>query len=106
MTNVIVAFATEEQCARCAMALEAGGIPVAWRCTSFGGARRAFDLCGEGVLVLRLPPAGRHGGRSRLGLGKARHRRAVGKAAQLETCEHPKLFRLRLPCSRGELPAL
>ena len=28
---------------------------------------------------------------------------AVGKAAQLETCEHPKLFRLRLPCSRGEL---
>ena len=31
MTNVIVAFATEEQCARCAMALEAGGIPVAVR---------------------------------------------------------------------------
>ena len=28
---------------------------------------------------------------------------AVGKTAQLETCEHPKLFRLRLPCSRGEL---
>ena len=28
MTNVIVAFATEEQCARCAAALEAGGIAV------------------------------------------------------------------------------
>ena len=57
MTNVIVAFATEEQCARCAVALEAGGIPVAWRCTIFGGVMRAFDLCGEGVLVAacRLP---------------------------------------------------
>ena len=28
---------------------------------------------------------------------------AVGKAAQLEMCEHPQLFRLRIPCSRGEL---
>ena len=28
---------------------------------------------------------------------------AVGKAAQLENCEHPKLFRLRVPCSQGEL---
>ena len=57
MTNVIVAFATEEQCARCTSALEAGGIPVAWRCTSFGGVRRVFDLCGHGVLVCacRLP---------------------------------------------------
>ena len=79
MTNVIVAFATEEQCARCAMALEAGGIPVAWRCTSFGGVMRAWDL-GERAIVV-----------------------AVGKAAQLEMCEHPQLFRLRIPCSRGEL---
>ena len=103
MTNVIVAFATEEQCARCASALEAGGIPVSLRCTSFGGVRRVFDLCGHGVLVCacRLPD----GTVDDLAwdLGERAIVVAVGKAAQLETCEHPKLFRLRLPCSRGEL---
>ena len=103
MTNVVVAFATEEQCARCAAALEAGGISVAWRCSSCGGVMRAFDICGEGVLVAacRLPDgtvddlAWDLGGRAVVV--------AVGKAAQLETCEHPQLFRLRIPCSRGEL---
>ena len=103
MTNVIVAFATEEQCARCAMALEAGGIPVAWRCTSFGGVMRAFDLCGEGVLVAacRLPDGTVDG--IAWDLGERAIVVAVGKAAQLEMCEHPQLFRLRIPCSRGDL---
>ena len=103
MTNVIVAFATEEQCARCAMALEAGGISVAWRCTSFGGVMRAFDLCGEGVLVAacRLPDGTVDG--IAWDLGERAIVVAVGKAAQLEMCEHPQLFRLRIPCSRGEL---
>ena len=103
MTNVIVAFATEEQCARCASALEAGGIPVSLRCTSFGGVRRAFDLYDEGVLVCacRLPD----GTADDLAwdLGERAIVVAVGKAAQLEMCEHPQLFRLRIPCSRGEL---
>ena len=103
MTNVIAAFATEEQCARWAAALEAGGIPVAWRCTSFGGVRRVFDLCGHGVLVCacRLPD----GTVDELAwdLGERAIVVAVGKAGQLENCEHPKIFRLRLPCSRAEL---
>ena len=103
MTNVIVAFATEEQCARCAAALEAGGIAVSWRCTSFSGVKRAFTLCGDGVLVsaCRLPD----GTVDDLAwdLGERAIVVAVGKAAQLETCGYPKLFRLRLPCSRGEL---
>ena len=103
MTNVIVAFATEEQCARCAAALEASGIAVSWRCTSFSGVKRAFTLCGDGVLVsaCRLPD----GTVDDLAwdLGERAIVVAVGKAAQLETCGYPKLFRLRLPCSRGEL---
>ena len=103
MTNVIVAFATEEQCARCAAALEASGIAVSWRCTSFSGVKRAFTLCGDGVLVsaCRLPD----GTVDDLAwdLGERAIVVAVGKAAQLENCEHPKLFRLRVPCSQGEL---
>ena len=90
MTNVIVAFATEEQCARCASALEAGGIPVSLRCTSFGGVRRAFDLYDEGVLVCacRLPD----GTADDLAwdLGERAIVVAVGKAAQLETCGYPR----------------
>ena len=103
MTNVIVAFATEEQCARCTSALEAGGIPVAWRCTSFGGVRRVFDLCGHGVLVCacRLPDGTVDD--FAWDMGERAIVVAVGKAAQLENCEHPKLFRLRVPCSQGEL---
>lgn len=103
MANVIIAFATEEQCARCAAALEAGGIPVSWRCTSFGSVKRAFDLCGDGVLVsaCRLPD----GTVDDLAwdLGERAIVVAMGKATQLRNCEHPKLFRLCIPCSRDEL---
>ena len=103
MANVIVAFATQAQCARCAAALEAEGIPVACRCTSAGGVRRAFARCGGGVLVsaCRLPD----GAVDDLAwdLGEAVVVVAVGRAEQLENCEHPKLFRLRLPCSQGAL---
>ena len=102
MTNVIVAFATEEQCARCASALEAGGIPVSLRCTSFGGVRRAFDLYDEGVLVCACRLSDGTADDLAWDLGERAIVVAVGKAAQLETCGYPKLFRLRLPCSRNQ----
>ena len=53
MTNVIVAFATEEQCARCAMALEAGGIAYSGYTyryvTEIRGHKIGFGGCRETV---------------------------------------------------------
>ena len=101
--NVIVAFATEEGTARCAATLEEAGIPVFRRCTCASEVKRAMDVCGGGVLVTacRLPDSTADA--LMWDLGKRAVVVAVGRPAQLELCEHPDVFRLSAPCSKGEL---
>ena len=103
MANIIVAFATEEGSARCASVLEEAGIPVFRRCTCASEVKRALDLCGDGVLITscRLPDSTVDA--LAWDLGKRAVIIAVGRPAQLEFCEHPDVFRLRAPCSKGEL---
>lgn len=105
MAKIIVAFAEQAGCARCASVLEAAGMPVFARCTCAAEVKRALDWCGDGVLVCgcRLPDSTVDAlawdleGRAVIV--------AVGSPRQLDMCEHPDVFHLRVPCSRGELTA-
>lgn len=103
MVKVIVAFATDEKCAQYASVLEAAGIPVFRRCTSASEIKRSLSQCGDGIIVTscKLPD----GTVDALAwdLGRQAVILAAGRPAQLALCEHPDLFKLPAPCSKGEL---
>lgn len=103
MVRIIVAFAADEQCAQYASVLEKAGMPVFGRCTSAAEVRRMMNRCGDAVIVAacRLPD----GTADELAwdLGRRAVILCVGRPAQLELCEHPELFKLSAPCSKGEV---
>lgn len=101
MVKIIVAFAKDEQCARVASALENVGLAVFRRCTSAGEVKQAFNQCGDGILIAscRLPDSTIDA--LAWDLGDRAVVLAVGSPAQLG--EHPGIFKLAFPCSRGEL---
>ncbi len=103
MVKIVVAFASGEKCERCSSALEAGGIPVFRKCTSASEVKRVFNQCGGGILIAacRLPDATID--QLAWDLGKEVVIMAVGRAGQIDLCEHPDIFRLVSPCSKGEL---
>lgn len=103
MANIIVAFATQERTARWAVALEEAGIPVFRRCTCASEIMRAMDQCGGGVIVTACHLPDSTVDALAWDLGDRAMIIAVGRPAQLELCEHPNVFRLSAPCSRGEL---
>lgn len=103
MVNIIVAFPAEAQCQRYAAVLEEAGYSVFRRCTSLNEVKRALNQCGDGLILCscRLPD----GTVDALAwdLGSRAVILALGRPEQLELCEHPRVFRLTMPCSRGEL---
>lgn len=103
MVKVIVAFTSDEKCARCGAILEEAGIPVFRKCTSASEVKRTLNQCGDGIVVAscRLPD----GTIDSLAwdLGPKAVVMGTGLPAQLELCEHPDVFRLPAPCSKGEL---
>lgn len=103
MVKIIVAFAKDEQCIRVASALESVGLAVFRRCTSAGEVKQAFNQCGDGILIAscRLPDSTIDA--LAWDLGDRAVVLAVGSPAQLELGEHPGIFKLAFPCSRGEL---
>lgn len=103
MAKVIVAFASDEQCARYASALEEAGIPVFRKCASAGEVRRTLDQWGDAVVVSACRFLDGTVDELAWDLGKHAVIIAVGRPPQLELCEHPDIFRLPVPCSRGEL---
>lgn len=103
MVNIIVAFAAEAQCQRYAAVLEEAGYSVFRRCTSLNEVKRALNQCGGRPDPVLLPPAGRHGDALAWDLGSRAVILALGRPEQFELCEHPRVFRLTMPCSRGEL---
>lgn len=103
MVKIIVAFPVEAKCAQYAAALEEAGYPVFRTCTSASEIKRTLNQCGDGIVITtcRLPDS------TIDHLAEDLEKRALilvtGRPAQLELCEHPSLFRLPSPCSKGEL---
>ena len=110
MVKIIVAFATDEKCTQYAAALEEAGmtvleeagIPVFRRCTSASEIKRIMNQCGDAIIIssCRLPDSTI----DELAWDLGRHAviMVTGRPAQLELCEHPDIFRLPAPCSKGE----
>ena len=103
MVKIIVAFATDEKCTQYASALEEAGIPVFRKCTSASEVKRTLNQCGDGIIIAscRLPDSTIDA--LAWDLGKQAVIMATGRPAQLELCEHPDIFRLPAPYSKGEL---
>ena len=103
MLKVIVAFATDEKCRQYAAVLEEAGISVFRRCTSASEVKRTMNQYGDGIIIssCRLPDSTLDA--LAWDLGNQPVILAVGRPDQLELCEHPNIFRLPAPCSKGEL---
>ena len=103
MVKIIVAFATDERCAQYASVLEEAGIPVFRRCTSASEVRRTMNQCGDAIILTscKLPDSTIDA--LAWDLGKQAVILSIGRPAQLEFCEHPDLFKLYAPFSKGEL---
>lgn len=103
MVKIIVAFSNGEKCAQYAAVLEGAGIPVFRKCTSASEVKRTINLCGDGIILssCRLPDSTIDA--LAWDLGKQALLMVVGRPDQLELCEHPDIFRLCAPCSKGEL---
>ena len=105
MAKIIVAFSDRQLARQISQGLEAAGAEVFRVCATGGEVMRAFALCQDGVLVCgtRFPD----GTADALAwdLGKRALVLAVGKAEQIELCEHPDLFTLKTPFSLRELTA-
>lgn len=103
MVKIIVAFSTQAKCDQYAAALEESGYPVLRSCTSASEVKRTLNQCGDGIVITscRLPDS------TIDALADDLEKRALilatGRPAQLELCEHPGIFRLPAPCSKGEL---
>lgn len=103
MVNIIVAFASDEKCAQYAAVLEEAGFSVYRRCTSASEVKRALNQCGDGIILsgCRLPDSTIDA--LAWDLGGQAVILATGRPTQLDLCEHPDIFRLPAPCSKGEL---
>ncbi len=103
MVKIIVAFAKDEKCAPVASILESAGFEVFRHCTSASEVKRALNQCGDGILITscKLPDSTIDS--LAWDLGSKAVILATGSPAQLELSEHPDIFKLAFPCSKGEL---
>ncbi len=103
MVKIIVAFAKDEKCAQVASILESAGFEVFRHCTSASEVKRALNQCGDGILITscKLPDSTIDS--LAWDLGNKAVILATGSPAQLELSEHPDIFKLAFPCSKGEL---
>ncbi len=103
MVKIIVAFVKDERSAQVSATLEGAGFNVFRRCTSASEVKRAINQCGDGILITscKLPDSTIDS--LAWDLGNKAVILATGSPAQLELCEHPDIFKLTFPCSKGEL---
>lgn len=103
MVKIIVAFPSEERCRQLSAALEEAGFPVFRTCTSGSEVRRTLNQCHDGVIL----SACRFHDCTADSLAWDLHGQTLllvmGRPQQLELCEHPDLFRLPAPFTKGEL---
>lgn len=103
MVKIIVAFPSEERCAQFSTALEESGFSVFRSCTSGSEVKRTLNQCHDGIVICacRLPDCTADS--LAWDLGSHAMLLVAGRPQQLEMCEHPDIFRLESPFSKGEL---
>ena len=103
MVKILVAFPTQTRCDRFKAALEEAGYSVFRCCTSAAEVKRSINQCGEGVVIsaFRLPDS------TAVDMAEDLQGQAsvlvMGKPDELANCDYPGIFRLPVPCARGEL---
>lgn len=105
MAKLIVAFRDRQLTRRISHALETEGLEVFRACCTGNEVMRAFNICQDGILVCGTHFADRTVDTLAWDLGKRVLILAVGRAEQLELCEHPAIHRLQAPFSKRELAA-
>ena len=105
MAKLIVAFSDRQLTSRVSHALEAEGLSVFRACCTGNAVMQAFNICQDGVLICGTHFADRTADMLAWDLGKRVLILVVGRAEQLELCEHPDLHRLQAPFSKQELTA-
>lgn len=103
MVKIIVAFATEEKCTQFSSILEEAGLSVFRRCTSGSEVRRALNQYDDSIVICSGRLNDCTADDLAWDMGKKALMLVVGRPQQLENCEHPDIFRLTFPCSKGEL---
>ncbi len=103
MAKIIVAFAQKAVARQAASLLDAAGFPVFRTCATGNEVMRAFNLCQDGILVCGTHFVDRTANDIAYDLDGRALILAVGKADQLAACDHPDLFTLCAPFSKGEL---
>jgi len=103
MVKIIVAFADDEKCAHYSAVLEEAGFPVFRRCTSGSEVRRALNQYDDSIVVCTCRLTDCTADELAWDMDKRALMLVIGRAKQLDNCEHPDIFRLKAPCSRGEL---
>lgn len=105
MAKIMVAFADKQIARQIAQGLETAGIEVFRACATGSEVMRAFNLCGDGVLICGTRFPDRTADQLAYDLGERALILVVGKAEQLERCEHPGVYTLQAPFSMRELAA-
>lgn len=103
MAKIIVAFSQKAVTRQTASVLEAAGFPVFRTCATGNEVMRGFQLCQDGILVCGTHFVDRTANDLAYDLGERALILAVGHADRLEVCDHPDVFTLCAPFSRGEL---
>ena len=105
MARLLVAFADRQLARQIAQGLEAAGLPVFRVCSTANDARRAFNLCDDGVLICQARFPDSTADQLANDLGNRALLLAVGRAEQLGACEHPNVYTLSAPFNMRELIA-
>ena len=103
MARIIVAFPDPEAARKISAALEGAGYQIFRVCGTGNEVMRAFTLCQDGILICGTRFSDRTADSLAWDLGDQAVILVVARPDQLETCEHPKIFRRPLPVSRTEL---
>lgn len=103
MAKIIVAFSQKAVTRQAASVLETAGFPVFRTCATGNEVMRAFNLCQDGILVCGTHFADRTVNDLAYDMGERALILAVGHADRLEVCDHPDIFTLCAPFSKGEL---
>ena len=105
MANLIVAFPDRQANRSVSAMLESAGFRVLRTCMTGNEVMRAFNQVQDGLLVC----ATRFQDRTADALAYDLNGRALmlvcGRPEQLALCEHPAIFKLKLPTDRGQLTA-
>ena len=105
MAKMMVAFADRQIACQVAQGLEAAGLEVFRTCVTGNEVMRAFNLCEDGVLICGTRFPDRTADQLAWDLGGRALILVVGRAEQLENCEHPAVYTVQTPFSMRELAA-